>query len=354
MDIIVGISGKIGSGKGTVANYLIKKMPKLKLEEKTFAFKLKQFIAQSCSTSMETQQSHDGKNTMCPVFKKTYGTMQQQVGTALRRYDDNYWVKAMFADHRPGMNWLVSDVRYKNEADSIRERGGILIRINGDPNNVRANSTRDLNHQSEIDLDDYPFFDIVWENRPPIDTLSVLLRQVESLVKLRQKEYRHKFTLKAIVAVDENNGIGKDGKLLVKIRDDIRRFVELTKNNVVIMGRKTYESISYPLSQRHNIVLTKDKRYRADGCTVVNGVRDAIAEAKKYECDAFVIGGAEVYEQFLPHCAELHLTVIHHSFTADSHFPELDVNEWKVISEAHPPIDANNPYFYSYYVLNRK
>lgn len=136
-----------------------------------------------------------------------------------------------------------------------------------------------------------------------------------------------------IVAADANWGIGKDNKLLVSIPADMKFFRTTTTGNVVIMGRKTLESFpgGFPLKNRVNIVLTRDKNYRVKDAIVVHSVEEALEEVKKYKEDVYVIGGDSIYKQMLPYCDKAHVTKIDFAYEADTFFPNLDEDkEWKV------------------------
>ena len=114
----------------------------------------------------------------------------------------------------------------------------------------------------------------------------------------------------AVVAVCENGGIGKDGALLFHIREDLRRFRQLTLGKTVVMGRKTLESLpgGRGLPDRRNLVLTRDTDFTA------------LAEVPE---DAVVIGGESVYRQLLPRCGTVYVTKIFASPQADAFFPDL-------------------------------
>ena len=203
-------------------------------------------------------------------------------------------------------------------------------------------------------MDDYEGWDIVWENEPPISNLSRLVGEVDKHVQLRKPTYKPEFLMKAIVAMDENNAIGYDNKLLAKIPNDMKHFVRLTKKHTVIMGRKTHQSIGFPLTERVNIVLTRDKNFKADGCIVVHSVREAIEKAREYPVDCYVMGGEEIYNAFLPYCNEIEATLIHHKFeNADAYFPELNALEWRLIGAAGNEIDEKNPYPHTFETYER-
>lgn len=134
-----------------------------------------------------------------------------------------------------------------------------------------------------------------------------------------------------IAAMGRNRVIGKNNQLPWKLSADMKRFKELTLNKPVIMGRKTFESIGRPLPNRKNIVITRDKNYRADGCNVVHTAHEALKAAGGVP-EAVVIGGAQIYSEFLQMANKLYLTFIDADFEGDAYFPEFGKNEWKEIS----------------------
>jgi hypothetical protein len=166
--MIIGLSGKIGSGKDTFAEILIKYLDDINItaEKKSFAYKLKQIVALLTGTDISTQLSQEGKKVIDPIFNMSYGEMQQKIGTDAMRNGliDDIWIKALFADYKEGNTWIISDVRFKNEAEAIFKKGGFLIRMEGDPSGVRTNSNRDLTHPSETDLDDFKDFHFIIHN----------------------------------------------------------------------------------------------------------------------------------------------------------------------------------------------
>lgn len=144
--------------------------------------------------------------------------------------------------------------------------------------------------------------------------------------------------MNCIVAVDSNWGIGYKNELLVSIPADMKLFREKTTGNVIIMGRKTLESFpnGLPLKNRVNIMLTKNGEASGNGEIVVHSVEEAIEEAKKYEDkEIYVIGGASIYEQFLPYVDKAYVTKIDHAYQADTYFPNLDrMEEWEMTEES--------------------
>ncbi len=137
-----------------------------------------------------------------------------------------------------------------------------------------------------------------------------------------------------IVAADANWGIGKDNKLLVSIPADMKFFRTTTTGKVVVMGRKTLESFpgGLPLKNRVNIVLTRDKNYKAKDAVILHSVEDVLKEVEKYDTDGvYVIGGDSVYKQLLPYCRKAHVTKIDFCYEADTYFPDLDqLPQWKI------------------------
>lgn len=138
-----------------------------------------------------------------------------------------------------------------------------------------------------------------------------------------------------IAAVDKSWGIGKDGKLLYSIPEDMKFFRKTTLNKVVIMGRSTLESFpgGKPLANRVNIVLSGRDNYKVEGALVVKNREEALALASKYPSDdVFVIGGKMVYELFLNDCSKAYITKIEAQKEADTLFPNIDLlSEWKCI-----------------------
>ena len=135
--------------------------------------------------------------------------------------------------------------------------------------------------------------------------------------------------LNLIVAVDQSWGIGKYGKLLTHIPEDLRYFAEKTKGHTVIMGRKTFESLpNGALPNRENIVITNSNDFYAPNIKVAHSLENL-------PYSAFVIGGASIYKQLLPLCGIAYITKIHKTFNADTFMPNLDeLPEWELIEES--------------------
>lgn len=161
-----------------------------------------------------------------------------------------------------------------------------------------------------------------------------------------------------VVAMDENGAIGKDNSLLCKLSDDLKHFKSITDGKMVVMGRKTLESIGKPLPNRMNVVLSTQgisSDYLDKGVIVTS--KDTVLSHNHVfpSNEYFVIGGGEIYKEFLPHASKIYLTRIHHKFEdADTFFPELNMEEWEIESETKHLADQNNEYDFTIQVLNWK
>jgi len=129
-----------------------------------------------------------------------------------------------------------------------------------------------------------------------------------------------------IAAVDRNWGIGKENKLLKPIPEDLKRFSQLTKGNIIIVGRKTLESFrdKKPLPDRINVVLTRDRNYTCEGAVVVHDLEELSNYIDCSAAKAFVAGGESVYNLLLPYCSTALITKIYGEFDADTHLVNLD------------------------------
>lgn len=134
-----------------------------------------------------------------------------------------------------------------------------------------------------------------------------------------------------IAAMGTNNAIGKDGKLPWHCKEDLEWFKANTRDKSVIMGRKTYESIGRPLPDRHNFVLTRDEDFTCDERVILaSSAHMALGMAALINSgEVMVMGGGEVYEQFMPRADKLLITHFDHSFDGDAFFPDIDPSIWE-------------------------
>lgn len=164
-----------------------------------------------------------------------------------------------------------------------------------------------------------------------------------------------------IVAYSQNRIIGNKNELPWDIREDLKFFHEATVGKIVIMGRKTYESIPEehrPLKNRTTYVLSRDMMYNIDhpNVRVFHDFEKAlmVARLRSNGEDIIIAGGAQIYEQALPHTDRVYATVILEDFKGDTYFPELPTEEWDVVSSIEDFVDSQLDIFYRRYVLQRK
>ncbi len=157
-----------------------------------------------------------------------------------------------------------------------------------------------------------------------------------------------------IVAIAENNAIGKNNELLWRISDDLKRFKKLTSGHKVIMGRNTFLSLpNGPLPNRQNLVITDVENEKFEGCEMAYSVEEALAGVEEGK-EAFVIGGGMIYKQFLPHTKKLYLTRVHQKFEADTFFPEINYDEWKELERNEFSAGEKNEYPHTFIIYERK
>ena len=152
-----------------------------------------------------------------------------------------------------------------------------------------------------------------------------------------------------VVAVSENNMIGKNNQLLWHLPNDLKFFKNTTWGGVVIMGRKTFESVNKPLPGRTNIVITKQPDWNAENVIVASSISDAIQKAKDLNFkEIFIIGGGEIYKESLSLADKIYLTRVHTSIEGDTFFPELQSDEWKLMSNKDFTTDEKHAFDYSF------
>jgi len=164
-----------------------------------------------------------------------------------------------------------------------------------------------------------------------------------------------------IAAVAENNVIGKDNDLVWKLPDDMKYFMQTTKGHHVIMGRKNYDSIPSkfrPLANRTNVIITRNRSYKAKDCTdciIVNSITDAIDIARSnQENEAFIIGGGQIYELGLWLSNRLYITEIKQSFQGDTFFPDFNRTNWKEVSRKPHLKDDRHKQSFDFVIYERK
>lgn len=159
-----------------------------------------------------------------------------------------------------------------------------------------------------------------------------------------------------IVAAGTNNAIGKDNQLLWHLPKDLQFFKKTTWAMPVIMGRKTFESLSgKPLQGRLNIVVTRQRNWQPEGVTVVHSLDDAlfVAASADYK-EVFVAGGGEIYREALLQADKIYLTRVQAAPEADTFFPELSPDEWQLVSDDTFAKNEKHAYPYSFQLWTRK
>jgi dihydrofolate reductase len=158
-----------------------------------------------------------------------------------------------------------------------------------------------------------------------------------------------------IVAASENNAIGKNNQLLWHLPNDLKFFKNTTWAMVVVMGRKTYESVNRPLPGRVNIVITRQAGWNADGVTVAKDLQDALKKAAETNCkEAFIIGGGEIYKWAMPVADKIYITRVHAQLEGDTLFPVIDETKWALASNEDFEKDEKHQYDYSFQVWDKK
>lgn len=155
-----------------------------------------------------------------------------------------------------------------------------------------------------------------------------------------------------IVAVAEGNVIGKENRLLWHLPKDLKRFRNITENHKIIMGKKTFDSLPKgPLPHRTNIILSKSV-FQLDSCIVVDSI-EGVLELCDDNQENFIIGGASVYEQFLPLSQKLYYTKVYANFDGDTFFPVLNNSEWKLIDREFHDKDEKHLYAFEFITFVR-
>lgn len=162
-------------------------------------------------------------------------------------------------------------------------------------------------------------------------------------------------TISCIVAIADHNVIGKNNTMPWHLPADLAYFKKTTTGHPIIMGRKNFESIGRPLPKRTNIIITHDSSFACSNCLVANSIEEALLYAKKTDTEeAFIIGGGTIYTQSMDYWDKLYLTEIDLETDGDVFFPEINREEWLLVSEKCHTKDEQNPYNYCFKVYERK
>lgn len=160
-----------------------------------------------------------------------------------------------------------------------------------------------------------------------------------------------------VVARADNGIIGRDNALPWHLPADLKHFKRLTVGKPIVMGRKTYESIGKPLPGRHNIVMTRDPDWRADGVTVVANLAEAVAagglDPRTRVEEVMIIGGAAVYAEALPIATRVYLTEVHDTPAGDTILPPFAADRWRETAREDHPAEDGKP-AYSFVTLERR
>ena len=162
--------------------------------------------------------------------------------------------------------------------------------------------------------------------------------------------------LTLIAAVARNGAIGRDNQLLFRIPGDLPRLKRITLGHPVIMGRKTWDSLppkNRPLPGRLNIVVTRNRDWRAEGAVTAHSLEDALEHTRGAQ-QAFVIGGAELYALALPHADRLDLTEVDQDAEGDVFFPRWAHDEFQETTRERPPADVSAPFDFAFVTYERK
>ena len=162
-----------------------------------------------------------------------------------------------------------------------------------------------------------------------------------------------------VVAVADNGVIGSDNAIPWRLKSDQRRFKAITLNKPVVMGRKTFESLRRPLPGRTNIVVTRDPNYRAAGAVVTTSFENARAVAhgdalRRFATEIAVIGGAEVYAQWMAVASRLEITEVHARPEGDTHFAPVDAAVWEEVARVRNPAGPDDSADFSYVTFRRR
>ena len=162
-----------------------------------------------------------------------------------------------------------------------------------------------------------------------------------------------------LVAVAENGVIGSKGSIPWRVKSDVLRLKAMTMGKPVVMGRKTFESLRRPLPGRTNIVITRDANFRAAGALVTSSFADARAIAlgdalRRSATEVAVIGGAEIYAQWIGLADRLEVTEVHARPEGDTRFPAIDAADWEEVARVRNSASGDDSADYSYVTYRRR
>ncbi len=157
-----------------------------------------------------------------------------------------------------------------------------------------------------------------------------------------------------IVAIAQNYAIGKDNDLLWHLSDDLKRFKALTSGNTVVMGKRTFYSLPVrPLPKRRNIIISDLPGEQIEGCEMAYSIDEAVKLCRADE-ENFIIGGGSIYKQFMPIADTLYITWVYKDFEADTFYPVIDKNEWKVVEQSERMRDEASGLEFAYFIYKRR
>lgn len=178
-----------------------------------------------------------------------------------------------------------------------------------------------------------------------------------SIKKIFNKLFlKRKNKIKMIVAIDLENGIGKNQNLLFSFKKDMKHFTEKTMHSVVIMGSRTYESIPEkfrPLKKRVNIILSRNNINYAKDVFIAKNIEEALRVAQKYNKEIWIIGGARVYQQMISYADELEITQIFTKKEADTFFPGFK-NDFELVKTSRKMISKQEEITFQFQTWKRK
>jgi len=157
-----------------------------------------------------------------------------------------------------------------------------------------------------------------------------------------------------IVAVSSNGVIGRDGGLPWRLSNDLKHFKKLTMGHHLIIGRRTWDEVGKPLPGRTMVVVTRSRRFAPEGVRVAHSLEEALDIARDDD-EPFIGGGAHIYRMALENnlVDRLYITRVHAEVDGDTFFPDINLDDWKLVSEEHHEADERNQHPFSFLVFER-